>query len=47
MSGVVKVSDSGNVFINYVAPAVNVNPHHGQANGEDNDEEETQSTKHE
>ena len=41
MSGVVKVSDGGNVFTIHVAPAVFVNPHHGQANG-DNGEEETQ-----
>ena len=46
MSGVVKVSDSGNVFTIHVVPVVNVNPHHGQANG-DNDEEETQPAKHE
>ena len=41
MSGVVKVSDGGKVFTIHVAPAVNVNPHHGQANGE-NHEGETQ-----
>ena len=46
MSGVVKVSDSGNVFTIHVAPAVNVNPQHGQANG-DIDEEETQPANHE
>ena len=46
MSGVVKVSDGGNVFKILVAPAVDVNPHYGQANG-DNDEEETQPANHE
>ena len=46
MSEVVKVSDSGNVFTILVAPLVNVNPHHEQANG-DNDEEESQPAKHE
>ena len=45
-SGVVKVSDSENVFTIHVAPAVNVNPHHEQANV-DNDEEESQPAKHE
>ena len=44
MSGVVKVSDGGNVFNILVAPVVN--PHYGQANG-DNDEEETQPANHE
>ena len=46
MSGVVKVSDGGKVFTIHVASAVNVNPHHGQANG-DNDEVESQPVNHE
>ena len=46
MSGVVKVADDGKVFTIHVPPAVNVNPHHGQANG-DNNEVESQHVNHE
>ena len=40
------MSDVGNVFTIQVAPAVDVNPHHEQANG-DNNEDETQTANHE
>ena len=40
------MSDVGNVFTIQVAPAVDVNPQHGEANG-DNDEDETQPANHE
>ena len=46
MLEVVKVSDSGNVFTIHVAPAVNVNRQHGQANGA-NAEVESQPATHE